>query len=1100
MDQDLLQNIDALTQEVNRLSAELEQSKRRAVALIERQSGYRSIFEGSLLGLALIEADGLFAELNQALCNIVGYSRDALLRMTFMSLVHPDERADAERKHHALFDGSAQAGAAWEARLLRIDGTAVWCAIRLSPPQGNGHPRLVAAIEDIHQRKMLDESLARLASTLAHDEGLSLAGSWKWHVDTGMVGVSEAVFRMFGLPPVADSVPITQFLARIDESDRPAVEHALELAVAELKPYRVDYRIVLPDGTRRMLTASGEIYRRDAAGKPVLLIGMIQDVTMRKQAEQAARQSELRIRQLFDNAADGILIADIAGNYTDVNQAACSLLGYRRDELIGKDIGALVSEPEHARLSQARAYLMLDPAHAHLAEWQVRRADGTLIPVEISARILPDGRWMATVRDIGERKRIEHELERYVAQVQDLYDNAPCGYHSLDRNGVFVQINKTELNWLGYTRDELIGKKKAEDLMTDESRARIVESFPAFLAQEHLADLEFEFVRKDGSILPVLMSASAVRDDKGNFIMSRTTLFDMTELAAAQAKLRQAATVFDHTNEAIMVTDTADNIIAVNQAFSRITGYQPAEVIGKSPRLLKSERQDSNFYDELSDALEQQGTWQGQIWNQRKDGEQFPAFENISVVKDHSGKITNYISVFSDITTIRQTEERLVKLAYHDALTGLPNRLLLQDRISQAVAHAKRTNTRAALLLLDVDRFKLINDTLGHAAGDALLQVLAERFRRFIGQDDTVARLGGDEFGAIMGDLHDPDEAALMAQKMAALVAEPIHVAGQRLTVTSSIGIALYPDDAHDAQSLSKAADMAMYGAKAKGRNTYDFYTTDMTEAAIQTLAIDHSLRCAVDQGELALQYQPQVNISSGRIVGLEALIRWNRPGKSPMEPERFIRVAEETDLIESIGDWVFDTAWRQLQQWRRDGVPPVHLAINLSVRQLRSAHLLEQVRARLAAGDTLDGFGFDVEITETALQTGSETIKRLSELRATGLRIALDDFGIGYSSLNSLKHLPIDILKIDRSFIKGIPGDAKDCAIASAIIAVGHSMGMRVLAEGVETPEQLAFMSEQLCDEAQGFLLFAPMTAAACTQLMRDSAASGPSAPQALT
>lgn len=543
--------------------------------------------------------------------------------------------------------------------------------------------------------------------------------------------------------------------------------------------------------------------------------------------------------------------------------------------------------------------------------------------------------------------------------------------------------------------------------------------------------------------------------------------------------------VFEHTNDGITIADANGVIVAVNKAFSRITGYRPEEVIGKNPRLLQSGRQDGEFYRQMWEALIRRGSWQGEIWDRKKSGELFPAWQNITAIKDADGRIGGYIAVFSDISKIKATEERLFQLAYHDPLTGLPNRLLFADRLAQTLVHARRSQTRAAMLMLDLDRFKHINDTLGHAAGDRLLQAVGGRLREAIREEDTVARLGGDEFAIILTRLEDPDDAALLADKLVKAVAQPTRIGKHVMTVSVSIGIGIYPDDARDAESLAKAADMALYGAKDKGRNAYEFYTEQMTLAATQAQVIDRSLRNAVRRNELALLYQPKVGLSDRRIAGMEALVRWNRPGHGMQSPAWFIPIAEETDLIDLIGDWVLDAAWTQLQRWRASGLPPVRVAVNLAARQVKRPGFMDDMRKMLAGGQALDGFGMDVEVAETVLQVEPAVVEALQELKSLGVGITVEDVGVGYCSLHVLKRLSVDMLKIDRSLIQGVLNDPDDRAVASAIIAMGHQLGMGVVAEGVETGDQLRFVVERGCDQGQGFLFFPPLGVGECGRVL---------------
>ena len=1089
MENNLQTQVDLLGKEVKRLKKRLARGRQIESVLRQSERHYRAIFDQASVGLAQVTREGKFLAVNVPFCKLVGYSREELLGKSSFDITWPDDRAVDTRIRSDLLAGRVPA-VRYEKRYVHKNGAPIWVILNLSSAlAGDGTtPCLQMAVDNISERRALQESLRRIASDLAKTDALAPMGTWKWNLRTGHVTASVDVLELYSLRKNGRAVPFSAILDRIHPQDREAVEEALRQARITQKPFQLEHRVLSPDGMQRLFSLNGEVYRRDAQGRPAVLIGMVQDITARRHAEAALQVSERRFRALFDDAADGIFTADEDGEFTDVNMSAGRMLGYTRDELIGMRIADLLAVEDLGRLEQSREYFLQSADHMQVAEWRLKRKDGTYLDTELSARILPDGRWMAIARDISDRKRTQASLQNYAREIHDLYDNAPCGYHSVDRNDVFVRVNNTELQWLAYRREELVGRKHFADLLSAECRHTYLRHLEEFQRSGRLRDVELDLTRKDGSLLPVLLSASATLDESGTYVASRATLFDITDLAEANRKLRQAATVFEHTRDAILITDGGGNIVAVNKAFSDITGYRPDEVIGKNPRLLKSQRQDQEFYRQMWGALEATGNWQGEIWDRKKSGDTFPTWQNITAVRDSAGNITEYISVFSDITTIKNTEQRLLTLAYHDPLTGLPNRLLFSDRLDRAIEHAKRHKSKVALLMLDLDRFKLINDTLGHAAGDQLLQVIAGRLNDSIRAEDTIARLGGDEFAIVTGNLDNIDDAAMLAQKIVNTVCEPLVLDGQTLNVSASIGIGIYPDDAQDQETLAKSADIAMYGAKDSGRNSYAFYTPAMTDRAAEVLLIDHGLRHAILHDELVLFYQPQISLTTGRIVGIEVLLRWNHPDKGMQQPDRFIPVAEETHLIESLGEWVLDNVCRQMERWSAAGIPPIRVAINLSARQLKRLHFVDDMRARIAACKVLEGFSFDLEVAETALQTDPGIVQALRELKSMGFRIVIDDFGTGYSSLHSLKHLPVDILKIDRGFVHGIPRDGDDRAITSAIIALGHSLGMGVVAEGIETKEQLRFLQGQHCDDAQGFLFYNPMPADECTHFLAAS------------
>ncbi|MFI4869139.1 MAG: putative bifunctional diguanylate cyclase/phosphodiesterase [Steroidobacterales bacterium] len=533
------------------------------------------------------------------------------------------------------------------------------------------------------------------------------------------------------------------------------------------------------------------------------------------------------------------------------------------------------------------------------------------------------------------------------------------------------------------------------------------------------------------------------------------------------------ATVFNNTMDAILIADADKKIVAVNPAYTNMTGFEPADVIGKNPGVHKSGRHDTEFYRALWRTLQETGHWQGEIWNRRKNGEVYPAWENISVVKDDHGRTTHYVSVMSDISPLKRAEERLSHLAHHDALTNLPNRLTFSSHLEQALERAKRHQQKLALLLLDLDRFKNVNDTLGHDAGDQLLQIVATRLRHCLRSEDLVARLGGDEFAIVLEEVSRAEDAGATAEKINRAVAEPAQLVGGEVVTSASIGISIYPDDADNAADLAKGADASMYRAKSRGRDTYEFYTAEMTILALKRLSIENELRLALARNEFVLHYQPQIELASGRTAGLEALLRWRHPERGLLLPADFIEIAEKSGVIDAIGDWVIHQACAQVRLWHNAGLSPGRVAINLCGREILYDHKPQCLRSAMEQnGFTPGDVPIQIEIRESVLQSGENIVSTLNQFRRLGSSIAIDNFGTGHSSLSQLKRLPIDTLKVDRSVIRGISQDSDHQAVVSAILLIGRSLGWRVIAQGVETPEQLAFLRERGVDEVQGFLI----------------------------
>ena len=543
-------------------------------------------------------------------------------------------------------------------------------------------------------------------------------------------------------------------------------------------------------------------------------------------------------------------------------------------------------------------------------------------------------------------------------------------------------------------------------------------------------------------------------------------------------RIRLAKQIVDHTSEAVVVTDAQATILDVNNAYARITGYDRHELIGKNPRINKSGRHDRAFYQEMWAQLNASGHWSGEIWDRRKNGEVFPKWLRINAIRDDGGKIRQYVGIFSDITEKKVAEERLKNLAFYDPLTGLPNRAFFQDRLEKVASAVRRTDKQAALMFIDLDGFKDVNDSLGHAAGDSLLVEVAKRLQGRVRKSDTVARLGGDEFGLLLTELQQPERIGSLAEEILEVVRNPINVDGQEVRVGASIGIAVFPDDARSADELTRHADIAMYQAKDGGKNSYKFFMPEMQSRAVDRLNLIRELHRAVEEKTFALYYQPRVRLADGKLVGMEALIRWPQSDGTMVSPVDFIPIAEETGLIVAVGDWVLAEAFRQTEQWNQQFGTHLRVSVNVSTRQFFGRNFVDNLLAILKAYE-FPAHMLELEITESLLIKDTMTaISIMNQLRYHGISIAIDDFGTGYSSLGYLKRFPINTLKIDQSFVRELTSDSQDAAIVRAIISLSETLGLKVVAEGVETQEQLEFLQDHACHEAQGYLLGRPMPA----------------------
>ncbi|HWS02334.1 MAG TPA: EAL domain-containing protein [Gammaproteobacteria bacterium] len=586
--------------------------------------------------------------------------------------------------------------------------------------------------------------------------------------------------------------------------------------------------------------------------------------------------------------------------------------------------------------------------------------------------------------------------------------------------------------------------------------------------------------------------ATPIQDIHGELLQVIFSFSDITERKLVEDRLRLLSVVFENTTEGIIITDKDKKIIAVNEPFTQMTGYERDEVLGKSPSLLSSGLHDNSFFEAMWKDIAEHGSWRGEMWDRRKDGEAFPVLQAISQVNAEDGTPTHYVSILTDISAIKASQKHLDFLAYHDPLTKLPNRLLFNERLDHACQLAKRDRRRLAVIFVDLDRFKNINDSLGHQIGDKLLIASARRLTNLLRASDTIARLGGDEFIILLEDIDDPQAIAMLCSNLLAAFEAPFSIDDHSLHITPSMGISLFPDDGQDVDTLVKNADAAMYRAKEEGRNDFQFFTHELSTRANERLTLEASLRKALELNQLRLHYQPQIDMHNGRIVSAEALLRWEHPALGLIPPDKFIPLAEETGLIVPIGEWVLQTACRQAYAWIKRYPFFRSIAVNISGRQFQGGKLVTTVQQMLEQSG-LPACNLELEITESYLMGKAEqTVITLDALRELGLSLSIDDFGTGYSSLGYLKRFAVDKLKIDRSFVRDVTTDPNDEAIAKAVIALGHSLQMQIVAEGIETPEQCALLLQHGCDLAQGYLFSRPVPAEAFAQLLAVEAAKG--------
>jgi diguanylate cyclase (GGDEF)-like protein/PAS domain S-box-containing protein len=1017
----------------------------------------------------LKDPDGVYLACNPPFERLYGAKEADILGKTDFDFVDAEQAEFFRQKdREALTAGKSTINE--ETLTIAADGRTIQVETIKTPllDAAGGLVGVLGVARDITQRKQAELALRR--SEELHEEAQRVAQIGHWEMDhgSGRLSWSGQTYRIFERDPrQTPEMSYALFEQAIHPEDRERVARAFADSVANRTPYAVTHRLLLGEGRIRYVEERGETFFA-ADGSPQRSMGTVQDITLRRTAEiELARELD-NTRMMLGTMTDGYVRTDVEGRILDANPAYCRMLGYSHSELVGRHMDEL-KRPGAENEVPERIRRILDAGQLRFTT-QHRRKDGGLVDIEASVVSIAEAeppQIAAFFRDVTQEKRAE-------TQYQELVNRIPAGvfrYRTLADGGRFEYVSPRFAKLLAVDEAEVLAHpERAFQHLGAGDIALIVELRAA--ARQGSQPFVWEGQLQFGDQSRWLRAEAGATQEANGDLVWHGIVSDVTERQQLLERLRLDSAVIASTFESIMVTDLEASVVSVNPAFAEVTGYSAQEVIGQNARLLKSGRHDIVFYQEMYRALAEVGHWQGQIWNRRKTGELYPELLNISAVRDHAGRPTHYVGVASDISQIKHSEERLEHLAHHDALTDLPNRLLLGTRLEYALDRARREQVELAVLFLDLDRFKTVNDSLGHQIGDQLLVSVAERLKQTLAGAGTLGRLGGDEFLILLEDVSSSLAVAQLAQNLLSALGPPFLLAsGHELFVQASIGISLFPADGDRADILIRNADSAMFRAKELGRNNSQFYTEALTVAASERLDIETRMRRGIQNGEFKVWYQPIYRFSERRLVGAEALIRW-QPQDGPMIlPDQFISIAEDSGLILELGRQVLQTSCNDLRIWLDRGLKVETLAVNLSAQQFRAPDF-ERVVADCMKSAGVPAQILELEITERGLMDlGSETLAKLSSLKTLGVRLAIDDFGTGYSSLAYLKQMPVDKLKIDRSFVQDLPADSSDAAIVRAVIAIAGILHQRVLAEGVETVEQLEFLRAAGCDECQGFL-----------------------------
>ncbi|HEY9050556.1 MAG TPA: EAL domain-containing protein [Gammaproteobacteria bacterium] len=760
----------------------------------------------------------------------------------------------------------------------------------------------------------------------------------------------------------------------------------------------------------------------------------------------------------------------------NASKAWANILGYKVSEIPKAEIfyswwSQQIHPNDHERVIKNFNQLYSGKDENLVCNFRLRHKDEFWCDVEVCATVL-DRDEKGWARHVFTVMRKDDQENRYRQIVEYLHE----GIWVINKTNHIRFVNQALADILGYSRDEMLGHSLFD--FTNKEDVAQCKNILATRAQGEGGVYDFELMHKQGHSLPVTISSAPLYDSKGNFDGVVEGIIDISEQKQRELKLKMLSGAVEQSGSMVMITNGDGQIEYVNSRFCEVTGYSVEEVIGQQADIIRSENIDEETVDEIWKTVSTGNDWHGELHTRRKNGELFWSLMAFSPITDDKNKISHFVAVIEDVSQFKEDQVKIEQLAYVDSLTGLANRALLRDRLEQALKSIQRNNKKAALLYLDLDQFKRINDSLGHDVGDAVLMLVAERLRQNVRHQDTVARMGGDEFVVLLTDVDGMAGASSVARKILESLAQPSRLLRHEIIVTPSIGITIAPDDSLNADILLKNADLAMYRAKALGRNNYQFFTEEMNARVLNHLMIENELRQAIAHDELLLYYQPQVSIETGELTGVETLVRWQHPEKGLIGPDQFIQVAEETGLVIQLGEWVLRNACKQWRALDVKNLSSLKLAVNLSARQFRDPYLLEMIQNILDKSD-FRPIQLELEITETILMENLDNaLKVLEKIKALGISISIDDFGTGYSSLNYLKRFPIDSLKIDKAFIQDIPNDQDDMAISSAVIAMAHKLKLKVVAEGVETEAQWAFLKDNHCDIGQGYLMGKPMLA----------------------
>lgn len=916
-------------------------------------------------------------------------------------------------------------------------------------------------------------------------EGMALCS-----VDGRIVQANRALCESLGCArPDVIGAKITDFLEK-DAADLLLARLDL-IKAGTVRSFRRDCRIVHTRGHALWVALSISLVRADGTGQSFLIV-QARDVSENKQVERMLLDSERRFRTIFNSLSEGFVEADIDGQIVDVNDPLCRMLGFGREELIGRPIFNFMEIRNRDLIAVQMKSRTGERQKSFEVRLQTKR--GKTVDAQIFTTTLTDFSGNVTgstaiVLDVTERNvalaAMQSSEERYRTLVDSIQDGLV-----LIRDGRFEYVNAPFGDILNYMTGELIGHA-VETVVAPEDRQRLIElqRTDDTPGSGTTMEIEASLIAHGGRRVAVTIHAATIQD-RNHRALTIATIKDVTERRRIEAELRKLSSAVEHSPASVFITNINGVIEYVNPKFTEVTGYTAEEAVGHTPALLRSNETDTLVHRDLWGALKDGRPWRGEFRNKRKDGTLYWEFTSISPIRNERGDITHFVAVKEDVTSRKETELLNWRRANFDQITALPNRVLFRDRLEVALSKARRDGSRVAIMFIDLDRFKAVNDTLGHEAGDEVLRQVARRLAGCVRDSDTIARFAGDEFTAILPEPGPEKHITHVATRILEALRKPFEVDdGQEVFIGGSIGIATSPDDGVDANDLLKNADTAMYRAKDAGRNTYQFFTADMNIAVERRIRMETDMRKALIEGQFAVHFQPVVDAGTRKIRGAEALVRWSHPSRGLVPPNDFLPVAEEIGLIGEIGAMVLRRSCHQAQLWRDCGHTDLTISVNISGRQIISPDFIGSVEDALRDSG-LPASALELEIAENLLLSDVPLVESaLNAVAAMGIGLTIDDFGTGYSSLQHLRRFPFSTLKVDRTFIHDVLDNRDDAILVEAVIAMARKLGLAVVAEGVETEQQIDYLLTQYCDMFQGFLFGRALPAEEFTRLINGAA-----------